>query len=77
MQYDRTLLVADNRRTEPKKFGYAYFGLDCGAFLTSEQWARCKSQIPKVVPLRMGMYGWGLGSGTVFYVAFTMEGFAL
>ncbi len=66
MQYDRTLLVADNRRCEPKKFGgmwirvvmvlvavAVHLGLD-----RSEIWltnlcfrSGCESEIPKVVSL--------------------------
>jgi small subunit ribosomal protein S16e len=61
VQYDRTLLVADNRRCEPKKFGG---GLCCfqagGNFTNGDDRSRSKSQIPKVVPLRMGIFG-GLG----------------
>jgi hypothetical protein len=57
VQYDRTLLVADNRRCEPKKFG----GTLCTIFAIYWSYAdkifhrtRSQSQIPKVLPLK----GW-------------------
>jgi small subunit ribosomal protein S16e len=54
VQYDRTLLVADNRRCEPKKFGggCCCFQLDqCGDANVRVR-SRSQSQIPKVVPLK-------------------------
>lgn len=54
--YDRTLLVADNRRCEPKKFGGQCCCLDdYGGFANLPDRSRSKSQIPKVIPLRMEM----------------------
>ena len=56
VQYDRTLLVADNRRCEPKKFGGMYYiwGLVEGrgwkrANVGNRSWS--ESEIPKVVSL--------------------------
>lgn len=58
VQYDRTLLVADNRRCEPKKFGGGLCSFQAGGnFANCDDRSRSKSQIPKVVPLRMGYLG--------------------
>lgn len=58
VQYDRTLLVADNRRCEPKKFGGMYYiwGLVEGrdwkrANVGNRSWS--KSEIPEVVSLEL------------------------
>ena len=67
VQYDRTLLVADNRRCEPKKFGGMYYiwGLIEGgdwerANVGNRSWS--ESEIPEVVSLglswRRGRGGW-------------------
>src|SRR6195952_5704416 len=58
VQYDRTLLVADNRRCEPKKFGGTFCRSmrSLGDSNTFDR-SRCESQIPKVVSLRMGILG--------------------
>ena len=53
VQYDRTLLVADNRRCEPKKFGGMFDGIGwlgerCTNFL-DRTWCAC--EIPEIVPL--------------------------
>jgi ribosomal protein S9 len=76
VQYDRTLLVADNRRCEPKKFGYVewvlkgYLRWFADRFL---QWSRCEGKVSKILPLRgIGMGGpWG--NWTVFIVAMMLE----
>lgn len=61
VQYDRTLLVADNRRCEPKKFGVCFRNPSCvvviGHFSNSHTGSRCQSQIPEIVPLRIGGLG--------------------
>lgn len=61
VQYDRTLLVADNRRCEPKKFGGAFAAFqDMRAWRSANLWfdrSRSQSQIPKVLPLRMVVLG--------------------
>ncbi len=53
VQYDRTLLVADNRRCEPKKFGGTLERLlrvkaiaDMGFY---RSWSTC--EIPEIIPL--------------------------
>ena len=65
MQYDRTLLVADNRRCEPKKFGGMYYML---GLIEGRGWERAnvgnrtgsESKIPEVVSLRLlWVWGWG------------------
>ena len=56
VQYDRTLLVADNRRCEPKKFGGMYY---IWGLVDGKDWKRAnvgnrsgsESEIPKVVSL--------------------------
>lgn len=56
--FDRTLLVADNRRCEPKKFGgwfKSYVGWRRDA--NDVDRTRSQSQIPKVLPLKLGMFG--------------------
>jgi small subunit ribosomal protein S16e len=73
--YDRTLLVADNRRCEPKKFGGMLY--DCWARICWNGDAdtfprtRCQSQIPKVVPLKLGV-----GLGEWFMLHLQWVGFA-
>jgi len=58
VQYDRTLLVADNRRCEPKKFGGGFCTfLVIWDISNDYNRSRCQSQIPKVIPLRMGKFG--------------------
>jgi hypothetical protein len=73
VQYDRTLLVADNRRCEPKKFGG---GLHCfcevGSFLMM-------IQVPEQEPDTKNRTvkdgdAWGFGSGRVVSAAFAMDG---
>jgi ribosomal protein S9 len=65
VQYDRTLLVADNRRCEPKKFGgrlRRIFVLNRGDADENLYRSRSQSQIPKVLPLKHGIrveLGWG------------------
>ena len=65
VQYDRTLLVADNRRCEPKKFGGMYYigGLVEGrGRKRANVWNRTGSQseIPEVVSLGLSWeWGWG------------------
>jgi hypothetical protein len=55
VQYDRTLLVADNRRCEPKKFGGGLCCFNVGCERSNDQFrSRCESQIPKVIPLSVG-----------------------
>jgi hypothetical protein len=77
VQYDRTLLVADNRRCEPKKFGGGLSCLTTGnVFSNYEFRSRSKSQIPKVVPLKMGL-GWGLGLGKRFLLHLQWMGNAI
>lgn len=56
VQYDRTLLVADNRRCEPKKFGgmFGNYGLFGGnvwtrANVLHRTWCAC--EIPEILPL--------------------------
>lgn len=54
VQYDRTLLVADNRRCEPKKFGgMSCLGVDRYRRHTADSWyrARCAGKIPEILPL--------------------------
>jgi hypothetical protein len=71
--YDRTLLVADNRRCEPKKFG----GRCCQFWIAWMDFNMCdrsrsQSQIPKVLPLNKGcseVWVW-----KVVYTAFAMDG---
>ena len=66
VQYDRTLLVADNRRCEPKKFGGMYY---IRGLVEGKGWERAnignrsgsESEIPKVVSLGL-WWEWG-GSG--------------
>lgn len=52
--YDRTLLVADNRRCEPKKFGGTWFEIGLlrwvGANVLDRTWG--KGEISKVLSLR-------------------------
>ena len=67
VQYDRTLLVADNRRCEPKKFGGMYY---IGGLVEGRVWERAnvrnrtgsQSKIPEVVSLGLlwegGRGGW-------------------
>ncbi len=54
MAYDRTLLVADNRRCEPKKFGGMLSEMRVigwvGANVLVRTWST--SKIPEIVPLR-------------------------
>ena len=65
MQYDRTLLVADNRRCEPKKFGGMY---NIWGLVEGRGWKRAnvgnrtgsESEIPEVVSLRLS---WERGRG--------------
>ena len=79
VQYDRTLLVADNRRSEPKKFGGQSLrnGL-CGeknGDLANDVCvcrSRSQSQIPEILPLRVEDV-WGSGSGLWFMGAFAMD----
>ena len=56
--YDRTLLVADNRRCEPKKFGGALNILEWvgGLFANALDRSGCQSQIPKVLPLSVWIW---------------------
>lgn len=63
--YDRTLLVADNRRCEPKKFGGMFFEMGMGflrwveANVLDRSWG--KGEISKVVPLRwLWKWEWGV-----------------
>jgi hypothetical protein len=59
--YDRTLLVADNRRCEPKKFGGRFEIFSGGRNFANElDRSRSKSQIPKVLPLKLWMGEMGL-----------------
>ena len=63
VQYDRTLLVADNRRCEPKKFGGMYY---IWGLVERKGWTRAnvgnrsgsESKIPKVVSLGL-LWKWG------------------
>jgi small subunit ribosomal protein S16e len=75
VQYDRTLLVADNRRCEPKKFGGRLCWVEevqNGANLCSR--SRCKSQIPKVIPLKRGLSGsLGLGKWVMLHLQWVGE----
>jgi small subunit ribosomal protein S16e len=75
VQYDRTLLVADNRRCEPKKFGGRFCWVEevqNDANLCSR--SRCKSQIPKVIPLKRGLSGsLGLGKWFVLHLQWVGE----
>jgi ribosomal protein S9 len=74
--YDRTLLVADNRRCEPKKFGQYYSGsLALGFLLMRHRWSRCQSEIPEVLPLSVGIKG-GIGRIIIVRVAFEMADLA-
>ncbi len=65
VQYDRTLLVADNRRCEPKKFGGMYYIWD---LVEGRGWKRAnvgnrswsKSEIPEIVSLGLS---WERGRG--------------
>ena len=65
VQYDRTLLVADNRRCEPKKFGGTYCiwslveGRDCKRANVGNR-SGSESEIPKVVSLGL-WWEWGEG----------------
>jgi len=53
--YDRTLLVADNRRCEPKKFGGGFYNSGAGCMVSNMcDRSRSQSQIPKVLPLKDG-----------------------
>jgi len=69
--YDRTLLVADNRRCEPKKFGGGLEIFEGGRNFANEfDRSRSKSQIPKVLPLKL----WKGGNGVMVSAAFAMDG---
>lgn len=53
VSYDRTLLVADPRRCEPKKFGgVSGIIFYCGGTLTLLHTARCSCSYPKILPLK-------------------------
>jgi len=72
--YDRTLLVADNRRCEPKKFGGGFCcSGDTGSSANTCNRSRSESQIPEVVPLSVEIYG-DLGLEPWFLKAFAMDG---
>lgn len=66
VQYDRTLLVADNRRCEPKKFGGMYY---IWGLVEVSGWERAnvgnrtwsESEIPEVVSLGLP-WQWGGGA---------------
>lgn len=68
--YDRTLLVADNRRCEPKKFGGAFdTWIECvGVCANVLDRSRCKSQIPKVLPLSVGIWFGVLGEMGIWFL---------
>lgn len=75
VQYDRTLLVADNRRCEPKKFGGRCCRVQAGCCVANERdRSRCQSQIPKIVPLRMEMC-WGFSLGEWFLLHLQWMGY--
>lgn len=62
--YDRTLLVADPRRTEPKVHitgeGRGR-GTEILTFLSEIRWSRCSRPLPEVLPLnRYGSGGYGI-----------------
>ena len=74
VQYDRTLLVADNRRCEPKKFGGRCYQFRRAWHVSNfDNRSRSKSQIPKIVPLRMGIFG-RFGAWRVIFTAFAKDG---
>ena len=63
VQYDRTLLVADNRRCEPKKFGGMYYMWDLVKVRGLERAnvgnrTGSESEIPEVVSLGL-LWEWG------------------
>lgn len=68
--YDRTLLVADNRRCEPKKFGGQLFstGSTVGILTNFFNRSRCQSQIPKILPLNLWFYGVGFGGVVMLHL---------
>lgn len=69
ISYDRTLLVSDPRRCEPKKFGGvcdSQLWQKGDANIASVSTARCSCQIPEVLPL---IYGSTCASWRVGYVA--------
>ena len=77
VQYDRTLLVADNRRCEPKKFGGGLRCFQAGwNYANGDDRSRSKSQIPKIVPLRMEIFG-GLGVEEWFLLHLQWMGYAI
>ena len=74
VQYDRTLLVADNRRCEPKKFGGMYYiwGLvDGKGWETANVGNRSgsESEIPKVVSLELLWTGEGVDAVEICFLA--------
>lgn len=75
VQYDRTLLVADNRRCEPKKFGGGFFCFEESKEGANEcDRSRSQSQIPKVVPLRMLFRGLGLETWFLMHLQWLGDG---
>ena len=74
VQYDRTLLVADNRRCEPKKFGGMYH---IWGWLEDKGWERAnvgnrswsESEIPEVISLGLLWDGDGLDGVGLCFIA--------
>lgn len=60
MAYDRTLLVADNRRCEPKKFGGMLSEMRVVGWVGTNVLVRTwsKSKIPEVISLRWLWSSW-------------------
>jgi len=79
VQYDRTLLVADNRRCEPKsEWSTETLGmwrlLDIRVLMTMRRvwWSRRPCQIPEVLPVKAyGCGGTGVGEGHGWAATFT------
>lgn len=76
VQYDRTLLVADNRRCEPKKFGGGLFYLDDKGWSNADDFFL---QVPEPEPdtksltVKEGI-SHGVGFGRMVYAAFALDG---
>jgi hypothetical protein len=59
--YDRTLLVADNRRCEPKKFGGMLSEMRINGWVGANTLLRTwsKSEISKIIPLSI-LWSWSV-----------------
>ena len=82
MQYDRTLLVADNRRCEPKKFGGELCFESCVEAETDlSNRSGCEGEIPEIISLSVemarGLGMQGLWLGGVDCAAFALDGLCI